>query len=74
VQAIVIITLETLVYRAFHSEFKIMEDYKQHYDQLSASFNLKKNQIISAYHLIFLAAQVFQFIVCVDGVNILMQS
>ncbi|KAI8057015.1 hypothetical protein BDF22DRAFT_740531 [Syncephalis plumigaleata] len=69
VQAIVIITLETLVYRAFKSELKIMEEYYGQYsDKLSKDFNLNKNQLISAYHLIFLAAQVFQLIVCVDGV------
>ncbi|RKP23313.1 hypothetical protein SYNPS1DRAFT_24656 [Syncephalis pseudoplumigaleata] len=65
IQAVVIISLETLVYRQYNSEVQIIYTHKHELTGL----DLKKTQIISAYHLIFLMAQVFQFIVCADAVS-----
>jgi hypothetical protein len=66
IQAVVIISLETRVYLMHKQEMAVIQDYAS---ELPVSINTQKANIISAYHLVFIVSQIFQFMLCVDAVS-----
>ncbi|KAI9591151.1 hypothetical protein BDF19DRAFT_417421 [Syncephalis fuscata] len=57
--------MEANVYKIHRKESGFIDTY---YMLLGNDANLQKVAIISAYHLIFIVAQVFQFVLCIDAV------